>query len=309
MTKSNLSSGINVKTVNKLMLILLTLWFLPMNQLPEWLFPNQNISDSVHSYGVILVIVFLLILLKPKAIKEFFQDPRFKTAPGWRETVTVIGINYAVTIGLAIFLLGLLGFLLPNMGEISEMPTATNQAPYLPYNQITETFDLVSGSINFLAMVIIVPFYEELLFRGLALRAYEKARSPIFAAIFTALLFSLFHLNLIQFLFLIPSSFIMARAVQVFGSWWIAVILHVIQNGLIFFIYSFSFTSETITENPISLWTGLLGLIIATVAFGVAMYWFKTHDRNKIPLTNQKPMKIFTPSLTIFVFLCFVLTI
>lgn len=220
--------------------------------------------------------------------------------------MAIIGINFAVTGGLLTFSLGLLLFLFPTMGTSPEFLVPHNQDLYLPYNQITGTFDLLSGSVNFLAMVIIVPLYEEFLYRGIALRAYEKVRSPLFAAAFTAVLFSLFHINWIKFIFFIPSSFITARAVQIFGSWWIAVIVHTVYNGFIFLLNSFTFTNETVTDNPISLMRSFLGLIIALVAFGLAMYWFNTHAQKTLVI-DKKTDRVFTPSLTIFAIICFLL--
>jgi membrane protease YdiL (CAAX protease family) len=311
MTNLIIDSKINVKAANRLILILLLLWFLPVIiHIPQESLLNKNISNSIQSYGTVLLIVLLLILFRPKAIREFVQDSRFKTVPRWHETLMVIGTNYIIIIGLLVFFLGLLNLFSLTIGEIYELSDTYNQAPYLPYNKITGTFDLFSGTVNFLAVVIIIPLYEELLYRGLALRAYEKARSPLFAAVLTAVLFSLFHLNVTQLIFLFPVSFIIARAVQVLGSWWIAVIFHVIHNGLIFFISSFTFANENITENPISLWLGLVGLLLAIAAFGIAMYWFKTCDQQTSVFDrNKKKEKVFTLSLNIFIVICFILMI
>jgi membrane protease YdiL (CAAX protease family) len=102
-----------------------------------------------------------------------------------------------------------------------------------------------------------------LLYRGLGLRAYEKASSPLFAAVLTAMLFSLFHLNFTQLIFLPFISFITARAIQVLDSWWVGVIFHMLHNGLFFFLTSFPSNNESITENPVALWMGLVGLILA----------------------------------------------
>lgn len=249
-----------------------------------------------------------MILLQPKVVKEFIKDSRFKTIPKFYEVVAIIGINCAVTGGLLVFIFGLLSYLFQATGTTPELSVTHNQIPYLPYNQITKTFDYSSGFINFLAVVIIAPFYEELLYRGLALRVYEKARSPLFAAIFTAVLFSCFHLDWVKLLFFIPSSFITARAVQSFGSWWIALIVHMIYNGFIFFLNSATFINKGVTENSIPLSTSFLGLIIAIVAFIIVIYWFNICS-NKTSLTDNKKEKIITPSLTFFATICFWLMI
>ncbi len=309
----NSNSAINVRSINQYILFVLLICLLPLNILPSQLFPNKNISDSIHYYGVIILIFLLILIFRPLPVKEFVQDSRFKTPPGWINTLFLIGIIFSVILGFLIFVLSLLDFFSPIMGEIYSSSPADLPQSTIPYNQITETFDFVSGSVNFLVVVIIVPFYEELLYRGLALRAYERARSPLFAATFTTVLFALFHLNWFQLILTIPFSFIVARAVQVIGSWWIAVIVHAVYNGFYFFT-SFSISvNGTATDHSISLLTGTIGLIIAIIALGIVMYWLKIHDNkvsihdNKVSVVPKKRESIFTFSLYVFVFICVII--
>ena len=193
--------------------------------------------------------------------------------------------------------------------QIFEMIEKANSSPSVYYNRITETFDFLSTIINFSILVIIVPFFEEFLFRGLALRAYEKARSTLFAAAFTSVLFFMYHGDFSRVTSLIIFSFIVVRAVQVFNSWWLAVIPHVTHNGFSFFLDYWAMvnqgTMQNEVKNPISLQIGLLELITAIITFCILMYWFEMQDKKSPIITQErKSEKIFTPSLTIFIFIC-----
>jgi len=50
-TRSKLNSALNIKTVNRLILILLLLCLVPTNTLPDWYFFSKNINNSIQSVG------------------------------------------------------------------------------------------------------------------------------------------------------------------------------------------------------------------------------------------------------------------
>ena len=176
----------------------------------------------------------------------------------------------------------------------------TEEMQAIPFK---ETFNIFNGTLYVLAITIITPLYEEFVFRGLALRAYEKRFSPLFASAFTAMLFALFHGDLVKLIYMIPGFFILARAVQVFESWWLAVIVHVVNNSISLGINWLVLPNEKAIEKSILLTspilTGFFGLVISLTSFFVAICWLK-NNQNKILTSEKNKDKVWTYELIAF---------
>ncbi|MBP0021152.1 MAG: CPBP family intramembrane metalloprotease [Cyanobacteria bacterium SBLK] len=226
-------------------------------------------------------IVFLGVMF-PDTVGSFLQDSRFKTPPRLKTAIALTALDLTVTFGLIFFWITVIALYFPAYLEQLEAMALDTQ----PGTR--------EQLLMFIAGAIFVPFYEEFVFRGVVLRAYERARSPIYAAFLTSVLFALVHGTLIQLLAFIPGSFLMARGVQNRGSWWLAVIPHVINNGLIFGVFPF-LPSET-EEEP-QLIIGIVSLVIAGIAFTIAARWLKIFTNKVSEAAFQRDEKIWTPTL------------
>ncbi|WP_204106504.1 MULTISPECIES: type II CAAX endopeptidase family protein [Spirulina sp. CCY15215] len=235
-----------------------------------------------------LSVLILLGFIFPKTVSIFLQDSRFKTPPSWKTALILTVLDLTVTFGLIIFWVTLSALYFPDY--LTKLEKLTRETPA---GTIEQVFIFISG-------VIFVPFYEEFAFRGVALRAYEKARSPIYAALLTSFIFALVHGTLIQLLAFIPGSFLLARCVQNRGSWWLAVIPHIVNNGLIFGIFPF-FPPEVKEEEP-QLMVGILALIIAIIAFAIAAHWLKVFRVKKAEINVKTREFIWTPALMAVIF-------
>ena len=143
---------------------------------------------------------------------------------------------------------------------------------------------ILGGSVvaSFLALVIVAPLTEELLFRGLILRTLLQRYSPLLAIGVSAFLFAVLHMN--------PWQFINPLAVgALFGWWcwrtrslWPGLVGHAAMNGMAWYYSNFEapfdipgYTGEfgdAVTHQP--LWfTGLgsgvfgVGLVATWVVF------------------------------------------
>ena len=229
----------------------------------------------------------LLGVIFPDTVRAFCQDSRFQTPPRLKTAIALTALDLTVTFGSIFFWITLIALYFPNyLTKLDSLALDT------PAGTIEQVFAFIGGAI-------FVPFYEEFAFRGVALRAYERARSPIYAALLTSFIFALIHGTLIQLLAFIPGSFLVARAVQNRGSWWLAVIPHTVNNGLIFGVFPF-LSSET-EETP-KLIVGIIALTIAAVAFAIAARWLNIFVEKESEIIWQKYEKIWTPAL-IFVLL------
>ncbi|MGK7924325.1 MAG: lysostaphin resistance A-like protein [Spirulina sp.] len=228
-------------------------------------------------------VVILLGVIFPDTVRTFLQDPRFQTPPRLKTAIALTALDLTVTFGLVFFWIALINLYFPDyLAKLEELAPATSAGTR------EQVFTFIGGAI-------FVPFYEEFAFRGVALRAYERARSPIYAALLTSFVFALIHGTLIQLLTFIPASFLTARAVQNRGSWWLAVIPHAVNNGLIFGVFPFLPTS-TEEEAP-QLIVGTIALMIAGAAFAIAAHWLKVFAKKEREITLQRREEIWTPAL------------
>lgn len=99
------------------------------------------------------------------------------------------------------------------------------------YDALLES--LVGGNtwISIVVTVIIAPFAEELLFRGVTLKMGERC-VPFFAAnIIQAFLFGVYHLNIFQGVYAFVLGLVLGFVVHYFHSIWPAILLHAFTNG------------------------------------------------------------------------------
>jgi membrane protease YdiL (CAAX protease family) len=119
------------------------------------------------------------------------------------------------------------------------------------------------GFVTIIAICLIAPFLEEMLFRGIILRGFLNHYSPQKAILLSSMLFALIHLNLYQ----IPIAFIMGC----FLGWlyyhcrslWPSIFAHALYNGGVYFQHVFGYYEFN------SLMTNLVTFIIS--ASGVLM--------------------------------------
>ena len=131
-----------------------------------------------------------------------------------------------------------------------------------------------------LRIVIIAPIVEELIFRGVIMAGFSRIYHPVFAILFSALLFALFHLNPWQF----PAAFALGLILGWIrirtGSVLACIAGHAIHNGIVFlsvFYYAdlkdLSFMQSGVFIN--------YGIHFALLAIGITLIWFFTQKRAK----------------------------
>lgn len=89
---------------------------------------------------------------------------------------------------------------------------------------------------RFFLLVIVAPFTEELLFRGLILRGLYKRFGGLVAILLSSLLFGLVHLNPWQFVTALLLGLILGWAYLRTGSVWLCVLGHALVNGAFFLV-------------------------------------------------------------------------
>lgn len=83
----------------------------------------------------------------------------------------------------------------------------------------------------FFFIAVSAPFFEELVFRGVVYRGYKRSGNICQAAVFSALLFAMGHMNFNQAAYAFVLGIVLVLLVEATGSLWASVIFHMIFNG------------------------------------------------------------------------------
>lgn len=167
--------------------------------------------------GVALLLTFAVTVLvgllafRP-ALTALVQDSRWRTPPSWG-------------VALAAFILAFLASRAFVLAFVTLFPQGADAIPKF-LGQGADLWALL------LAAGVLVPFAEEVAFRGLMLRGHERAAGALVAALTTSLVFGLAHGVPASVIGILPLAYALARLTQHTGSIWNAVIVHVLNNTL-----------------------------------------------------------------------------
>lgn len=176
-------------------------------------FFNQDIEQIMGLFQLkMLSFGLLLICLRPYA-KTLFQTERFKQAPSLKTILWALLYNMFAVAGTNLFVRAFF----PEWLELAPSFAPSSSWDYL---------------LLPIAIAIIVPLEEELVFRGILLGSYERLFSPRRAFLIVSVLFAMVHVVPAQVLILLPTCFIITRAVQFSNSIWTGILIHMAINGL-----------------------------------------------------------------------------
>lgn len=214
--------------------------------------------------GLVLVVLYPVVFRAPW--RELTASARWRTPP---EPLTLLGA----------FALGFVA---------SRAFTVFLQAVWPQSGQALQNYNLQFLQGGGLVWVLLgggllIPFVEELVFRGFGLTGYERRRSPLVAALLTSVLFALVHGVPAQVLAVLPLGFVIALAVQFSGSFWTGVGIHVLNNSLSLALAGLLLSNpafERLVEQGaggarVPLATGLVALLFGLAAVWGALRWLR----------------------------------
>ena len=223
---------------------------------------SQGVTDETELYNIVLERTLNgNFLLTATAIATFYtliigffwyRGLRPKTDFKLKEVVNAKLLT-------AMFLLGVSLQLLISMCLNAVFPilpeTMTTQ-----YSELMES--LIGGNVwlSLLVTVVLAPLAEELLFRGVTLKKAQKIMPFMAANVLQALLFGMYHGNLIQGTYAFVLGLILGFTAEYFHSVWASILLHAFVNG----------SAELLGLLPESMTSTLLG-IIALAVVGVVL--------------------------------------
>lgn len=160
--------------------------------------------------------------------------------------------------------------------------------PVLPQNltnQYSELMESLLGGnvwLSLLAAVILAPLAEEFIFRGVILKKAQKIMPFMAANLLQAVLFGIYHLNLIQGVYAFVLGLVFGFTVKYFHSVWAAILLHACVNG----------SAEIITHLPAALtetWIGVVGIaLVGVVLLFVAAKLYPGAKREPVMVTEPE---------------------
>lgn len=126
------------------------------------------------------------------------------------------------------------------------------------YNELMET--LLGGNVwlSLFVTVILAPLAEEFLFRGITLKKAQKIMPFMAANVLQAVLFGVYHMNLVQGVYAFVLGMILGYTAEYFHSIWAAILLHACVNGSAELL---SLLPESLTET----WIGVACVALAGV--------------------------------------------
>ncbi|MGN0026695.1 MAG: lysostaphin resistance A-like protein, partial [Clostridium sp.] len=229
---SNISGGVNPSSSD-------------LDGLLEFTVRLTNVFLLISSILTVLIL-FLIYKIRKKNCKEELQIKKTNS----------FNICFAIILGISCWLF--------NSGVLSLIDEAglfTSQFDYME-NMLAP---LSSGSIiiSIIAVGIVAPFAEEFLFRGVIYNTLSKKISIKWTIIIQAILFGVFHFNLVQGAYATLLGLVFGYITYKTKSLWPAIIVHMVNN-LIATIAPYVL-SESFGGNTVYIIFSIIGAIGVTI--------------------------------------------
>lgn len=107
-----------------------------------------------------------------------------------------------------------------------------DQVQDIPFSNLSQQYEYL---LAFVSLVVLVPFAEEILFRGYLFGKLKKYIPVWVAVILTSVIFGILHNNLNVAIDVFALSIVLCVMRQITGSIWPSILLHMAKNGIAFY--------------------------------------------------------------------------
>ena len=187
---------------------------------------SQTVLETSISALVYVITIFILILV-PKLIKKWgtsMKDIGLDRLPTWTDIIiTPAGMIIYLIFSSALIIL--FQRIVPNFD--------IDQVQNVGFKQLNSQFEYL---LAFSTLVVIAPVAEEVLFRGYLFGKLKKQCPVWLSIIVTSLLFGFLHGNLNVMVDTFALSIILCILRVITGSIWPSILLHMLKNGIAFYI-------------------------------------------------------------------------
>lgn len=195
-----------------------------------WILGKANFSSplwtTIYAMLVYVCTAFLVIFV-PKFVKKEWGSTRESLGLTELPTFTDIGISILGFI-VTIFISGIVLNILQSMNLVD-----ASQAQNVGYSHLANGFD---RAVAFIALVVITPFAEEVIFRGWLYRRLKNKSGVAIAIALTALLFGALHGQWNVGITVGIMSVVMCIEQELTGTIYAGVLTHMIKNGVAFWL-------------------------------------------------------------------------
>lgn len=204
----------------------------------------------------------------PQKFLGLRKFPTYLSAPHSRKNAAPLPPSYHTYIGLALItagcffavdLLARAAQLLPDLDWVQAL-REQEQLVNVALATLLADMNLTTLAMNFLIMVLVPAFGEELFFRGILLKLFNRSFDFRTAAVLSAFFFALAHQQPLSFLPIFFMGLTFAYVKMWTGTLWAPILMHAINNG---FALGTAWTNNGVLESTssIPLYASALGLV------------------------------------------------
>ena len=199
---------------------LLVAFGLPMSEI------NESVLNTAAA-GLVYLLSALIVIGGPQLVRGFRTTRRelgMSRLPSWRDVLLAPAAFVVYFIATSIVTM-IVAALVPGFN--------LNETQDVGFTNLTLEYEYI---LAFLTLVVLAPVAEELLFRGYL---YGKLRSWISiwaAALVTSVVFGVVHGQWNVGVDVFVLSLVMCSLREMTGSIWAGILLHMLKNGLAFYI-------------------------------------------------------------------------
>ncbi len=146
------------------------------------------------------------------------------------------------------------------------------------YNELMSNFDSSGGILTFAYVLVIGPASEELIFRGAIFDRMHLAFPFWTANALQALLFGIYHMNLVQGIYAFLLGMVLGMVIYSTGSILCSIAVHMVFNSTSYII-QFIFNGKSAVMGVLFLFCIIMSIII--LAFSLHYYIIKCNEKYK----------------------------
>lgn len=182
---------------------------------------NATIAALVY---VVTLVIVIGLPWKVRGIRTTKEELGLTRLPNWSD-IAFAPIAFIIYMILAAVLLAAVSGAFPGFNA--------DEAQDVGFEGIGQRYEYI---LAFVTLVIIAPIAEEVLVRGYLYGKLRKVTSVVVALLMSSLLFSAMHMQWNVAINVLPLGIVMVLLRETTGSIWSGVVLHMIKNGLAFYL-------------------------------------------------------------------------
>lgn len=177
------------------------------------------IEECLKYLGIITIVAAACVI--PVFLIQYHNDKKYEKMLGIPERKKEAIWKYVIIIGLAVS---------AGIGSTNILTLSNISAYSAAYQETSNTLYSVSFGVQMLGYGLLVPIAEEMMFRGLVYKRLMFMSGKKSAMLLSALVFGLYHANLVQGIYGFVIGYIAAYIYEKYGSMKAPILLHAAAN-------------------------------------------------------------------------------